>query len=240
MSEQLDAALAHASRGWKVFPLRIGDKRPAVRDWETRATTDAVRIHRAWGSQRGARCNVGIACGPSNLVVVDLDTPAHGSPRPYEWDKPGIDTGADVFAALAEQHGEPPPFETFSVETVSGGEHVYFAAPDGPAIRNSAGKVGWLIDVRGAGGYVVAAGSKVGGRRYRSNGHAEVARLPRWLTAAIQQQPRPSTDLGRFLDVCQRPVLGPRWWPGESPRSGGVQAVLMAAPFFAVRASRMR
>jgi hypothetical protein len=41
------------------------------------------------------------------------------------------------------------------------------------------------------------------------------------------------------FNKCQRPVRGPRWWPGESPRSGVVQLVLMGAPF-AVLASRMR
>jgi hypothetical protein len=45
--ELLAAALDHAACGWSVFPLRPGDKRPAVRDWETRATTDPDRIHRA-------------------------------------------------------------------------------------------------------------------------------------------------------------------------------------------------
>jgi hypothetical protein len=113
----LHAALTHAARGWRVFPLRAGDKRPAIKDWETRATSDPVRIRRAWLQQ--PRLNVGIACGPSDLVVIDLDTSDHGSVRPPAWDRPGIRDGVDVLAALAADHDEPLPWETMSTQTPS-------------------------------------------------------------------------------------------------------------------------
>ncbi|WP_433503213.1 bifunctional DNA primase/polymerase [Pseudonocardia halophobica] len=116
-SDLLHSALAHAARGWRVFPLRPGDKRPAIRDWEARATTNPERIRRAWAGSK--RFNIGIACGPSRLVVVDLDTPEHGVERPPEWDRPGIRDGADVLAALAERNGQTAPFETYAVETAS-------------------------------------------------------------------------------------------------------------------------
>jgi len=83
----LAAAMAHASRGWHVFPLRPGSKQPALhgedhcprtgpcrhghQGWEQRATTDPARIRACW--VRGA-WNVAIACGRSGLVVIDLDT----------------------------------------------------------------------------------------------------------------------------------------------------------------------
>lgn len=63
------AALLYASRGWHVFPLIPGEKRPACpghpaarcdrsdpwcrrghQGWEQRATTSDPRIHRAWSS----------------------------------------------------------------------------------------------------------------------------------------------------------------------------------------------
>ena len=69
----LSAALDYAARGWHVFPLRPGQKRPALQsDWEGRATTDPDRIRGCWEHDD---YNIGIACGPSGLVVVDLDTP---------------------------------------------------------------------------------------------------------------------------------------------------------------------
>ena len=202
--EILRAALSHAARGWRVFPLRVGDKRPAIRNWEFRATTDPARIWRAWAH---APFGIGIACGPSGLVVIDLDVPKPDTVRPPEWDHTGVHDGADVLAALAEQHDAEVPLDTYAVQTASGGgEHLYFTAPDERPIRNSAGRLGWLIDVRGAGGYVVAAGSVVRSRRYRSNGHDVIAPLPVWIAELLHDPvtttPRP--DMGALLDAVER------------------------------------
>ncbi|SDG04827.1 Bifunctional DNA primase/polymerase, N-terminal [Pseudonocardia oroxyli] len=134
-TDLLRAALAHTRRGWHVFPLRPSDKRPAIRDWETRATTDVVRIRKAWSREP---FGIGIACGPSGLVVLDLDRPKPDSVRPPEWDRPGITDGVDVLAALAGDHGAEVPLATFSVLTGSGGAHLYLTAPAGVGIKNSA------------------------------------------------------------------------------------------------------
>ncbi|MFC7646600.1 bifunctional DNA primase/polymerase [Streptosporangium lutulentum] len=147
-------ALAAAARGWHVFPVSIGDKPPlkGFTDWETNATTDPETIRRCWSR---ASYNIGIACGPSNLVVIDLDTRKDGQSPPPSWDLPGVNEGADVLAVLCERAGEPLPFETFSVRTRRGGTHLYFTAPDGPALRNTEGAwggLGWLIDTRAGAG----------------------------------------------------------------------------------------
>jgi hypothetical protein len=163
--ELLAAALAHARRGWHVFPLRPGDKRPAVRDWETRATTDPDRIERAWTA--GA-FNIGIACGPSGLVVLDLDQPKAGVIAPSAWRQPGIRDGGDVLATLCEANDQPLPVETYTMRTASGGTHLYFTTPAGVQLRNSAGRLGWLIDTRAHGGYGSAPGRACTAARIRS------------------------------------------------------------------------
>ena len=90
--------------------------------------------------------NIGIACGPSRLVVVDLDTHGH---LPEDWRLlPGIRDGRDVLAQLAEWAGKPWP-STYMVATANGGWHLYFTAPEGGGIRNSASLLGPLVDVRG-------------------------------------------------------------------------------------------
>lgn len=183
-----------------MFPLRVGDKRPAIRNWESRATTDPARIRRAWAR---TPFGIGVACGPSGLVVVDLDGPKPDTVRPPEWDRPGIRDGADVLAVLAEQHTAEVPVETYSVQTASGGEHLYFSAPAGSRIRNSAGRLGWLIDVRAAGGYVVAAGSVVRGRRYRA-AEAPVAALPGWIADLLEEPRLPRADFAPLLEVVGR------------------------------------
>src|SRR6266511_3862702 len=67
------AALRYAAQGWHVFPLWPGTKTPAVPDaWQHRATTNPDLIGRWWS---GRPFNIGLAVGPSGLLVVDLDAP---------------------------------------------------------------------------------------------------------------------------------------------------------------------
>ncbi|SDH02633.1 bifunctional DNA primase/polymerase [Pseudonocardia oroxyli] len=224
-TELMRAALSHAARGWRVFPLRPNDKRPAIRDWEARATTDVVRIRKAW--ERGP-FGIGIACGPSGLVVLDLDRPKPSAVRPPEWNRPGITDGADVLAALAEHHDVEPPMETYSVRTGSGGEHLYYAAPQDVAIRNSAGRIGWLIDVRAAGGYVVAAGSVVRGRTYQAS-EARVAPLPVWLTRLLAEENDDAhPDRAGFAPLLD--AVGRRSAYTAAALRGELDRVLAAAP----------
>lgn len=200
LSDLLEAALSHAARGWRVFPLRPNDKRPAVAGWEQRATNDPDRIARCWES---GDFNVGVATGPSGLVVVDLDQPKPGAEAPSEWRLPGVHWGLDALAVLAGGHHAELPVVTYRVLTPSGGEHLYFAAPADVELHNTAGKLGWLIDTRAAGGYVVAAGSVIGGRRYESDDTAAVEDLPAWLTALLTDQ-MPAPALSHAMDAVER------------------------------------
>jgi hypothetical protein len=221
----LAAALGAAARGWHVFPVVPGDKRPARPDhkaaecrrsdprcraghqgWEPRATTDLGRIRRAWAE---ADYNVGIACGPSGLVVIDLDTPKAGEAPSGRFAVPGVTDGADALALLAEEHGEPFPWETFVVRTRRGGLHLYFEAPAGIELRNtrgeSGGGLGWLIDTRARGGYVVGGGSVVdladGAGHYDVLYDRPAAPLPAWLAGLL------GTKSGTQLDQvgCRSP-----------------------------------
>jgi hypothetical protein len=178
------AAVVAAERGWAVFPCRPGDKRPAIDRWEERASANPAHVAEAW-ARRWPHANVGIACGPSGLVVLDLDTAAHG-PGPSDSDAPD---GRAVLRDLAEHTGRPYS-ATHSVRTPSGGLHLYFQAIPGREIRNSAGRIGERIDVRAAGGYVVGAGSAIGGRRYELVDEQPIGPLPAWL-AELADPPRP-------------------------------------------------
>jgi bifunctional DNA primase/polymerase-like protein len=174
-------ASAAAARGWHVFPVLPGDKAPAVGQWEQRARCNPAGIRKAF-EERYPGHNIGIACGPSGLVVLDLDN--HGQ-LPADWAGPGMVDGQDVLATLAERAGQAWPW-TYTVATPSGGVHLYFSAPAGSQIRNSAGKLGPMVDVRGQGGYVVGAGSQVNGVSYRPwDEDFPVAPLPAWLLALL-------------------------------------------------------
>ncbi|MFI6637388.1 bifunctional DNA primase/polymerase [Nonomuraea fuscirosea] len=187
----LTYALAAAARGWHVFPLTPGDKVPLKGwKWKEHHTTDPDTIRRFW---TGAACNIGIATGPSNLVVIDLDTPKNDEQPPPPWNRPGVNDGADVLALLCEQAGQPLPLETFQVRTRRGGTHLYFTAPQGLTLGNTSGAkgqgLGWLIDTRATGGYVVAPGSYVdlpdGTGPYDVIHTAAPAPLPSWLAERL-------------------------------------------------------
>jgi hypothetical protein len=235
------AALDAAARGWHVFPVRPGDKRPAFPDhkaadctgtdprcrnghqgWEPRATTDPDRIRRAWAQ---VAYNVGIATGPSGLIVIDLDVPKPGEAPPGRWAVPGVTDGADVLAMLCEEHGESLPFDTYMARTRRGGLHLYFEAPAGVELRNTRGEtgggLGWMIDTRAWGGFVVGAGSFVdlpdGTGRYEVTYDRPPAPLPTWLAALLDPaRPRPTpvgclpnpagtvSDLPSYADTALR------------------------------------
>lgn len=181
----LRSALALAARGWLVFPCAPGGKRPALhRNWQDLATTDPGQVLAWW---ERAPYNIGIACGPSGLVVIDLDVSPAPCPGPARGAVPAL-SGAGALAALCQRHGQPRPLPTYAVGTPSGGAHLYYAAPAGP-VRNSAGRLGPRIDVRAAGGYVIGCGSRIRGRPYLVRDQRPPAPLPSWIAALLSADP---------------------------------------------------
>lgn len=198
MTDLLTAALAAARRGWHVFPLTPRGKYPArgFTAWERNATTDPDRLTTWW---RHTPHNIGLACGPSGLVVIDLDLPKPGQHPPAAYAARGLATGEHVFRHLCAEHGQPYPIDTFTVRTRRGGTHLYFTAPPHVRLGNTKGEhgkgLGWLIDTRAHGGYVVAPGSHVAARDgtgpYTITRDQPPAPLPDWLTTALTPPPQP-------------------------------------------------
>jgi Bifunctional DNA primase/polymerase, N-terminal len=181
------AALSHARRGWVLVPLKPGTGLPA-RKWAHVTSTPPGAVATWWP---GPLYNPGILTGPSSLIVVDLDSLAgHGVTLPPEWAGSGVTHGAEVLGAAAQLVGETIP-ATYTVTTARGGTHLYFQAPDGAPIGNSRGRIGPLVDVRGVGGLVVAAGSVKAGGAYELTDDREPVRLPAWL-AELASRPRPA------------------------------------------------
>ena len=159
----LTAALAYAARGWAVLPLHAVDaagrctcgktdcsspaKHPRTPSGLKGASTDAETV-RAWWL-RWPSANAGLVTGEaSGFVVLDVDG----------------EEGMASLEALLNENGHLP--QTPEAVTGGGGRHVLFRYPFG-GVRNSAGKVGENLDVRGDGGYVVAAPSlHASGNRY--------------------------------------------------------------------------
>lgn len=162
---KVSLALSYASRGWHVFPIVKGTtNKPRVK-WGTAATTDAKTIKDWWKSWPDD--NIGLACGPSGLCVVDVDM------------KKGKN-GQATLDALELDYGQLP--HTLSAVTPSGGKHLYFVGE----ARTTVEQIGPGIDTRatgGAGGYVLAPGSQtdVGAYEWAESSQIRVAALPEWL-----------------------------------------------------------
>lgn len=148
-ASMLDAALVYIQRLWYVLPLhhpiangcscengvcdKVG-KHPLTafvphgfRD----ASVDEAQIRSWWSAKPAA--NIGIACGMSGLIVIDVD-PQNG--------------GDKTFAELVAKHGPFP--ETLIADTGGGGFHLYFKNP-GVKIKSP----GTGVDIKDE-GYVVA------------------------------------------------------------------------------------
>jgi len=56
-------------------------------------------------------------------------------------------------------------------------------------VRNSAGRLGPLIDVRADGGYVIGAGSRIGERAYTAWDERTPVPLPQWIAGLLKDKP---------------------------------------------------
>lgn len=159
----LVSLLAMAGQGWRIFPVRAGQKKPPlVPDWEHAASCDPATIER-WHAQNPG-CNWAIATGPSGLLVVDIDTK-------------GGKNGRGSLADLEFEHEVLP--HTLRITTPTRGEHIYLRGRSASSVQ----RLGPGLDVRSAGGYVLAPGCQVDGMPYSTLQLAAVAEAPAWLVA---------------------------------------------------------
>lgn len=167
-----------AAAGFSVFPCHNGGanaKKPMPGVfWRSASTSDRVKVQGWW--RRWPDAAVGLDLAKSGLVVIDAD-------------RHGADDGVEAVAHLMHENGfDPNPVPT--VATPNQGTHFYFRQPDGEALGNGRGALPPGIDVRGAGGYVIAPGSVMeDGRRYEGFGAiGDAPLLPDWLQSIIRGQ----------------------------------------------------
>jgi hypothetical protein len=175
-AETLGIVLRLAACGWRLLPCVKRDKKPLIQDWRRRASCAADVIGK-W-ARKHEGCNWAVLCGAdSGVWVLDVD----GEP------------GRASLRSLVKQHGEECT-RTLAVTTARG-QHFYFAYPAGTTIKNSAGKLGTGLDVRGEGGYALVPPSiHSSGARYEwtspVNGLAP-ASAPVWLLEMVTSAARP-------------------------------------------------
>ncbi|GLF98225.1 bifunctional DNA primase/polymerase [Streptomyces yaizuensis] len=158
-----------------------------------------------------------MATGPARLVVLDVDRHPGTPPgcdrilpgRPVDAAQAaGVRDGLDVLRLLARRCGQGDPADgasTLTVRTPSGGLHLWFRAPARTAWSSSAGgdhhgrSLGWQLDIRAHGGYIVAPGTRTAAGVYTVAGPARTPRLlPAWLAGEL-------TRTGHLLDAPAGP-----------------------------------
>lgn len=132
---------------------------------------------------RVSNANLGIATEPAGLVVVDCDTAGgrHGQITDAAYQIEGVSDGLDVFALALIKYRQQWP-ETLTVDSPSGGLHLWWTLPDGTTIRSRNGFFGPLVDVKSSRAYIVApTSSKPAGEYRRWRGTDEPSPAPAWL-----------------------------------------------------------
>jgi hypothetical protein len=161
----LEQALALARHGFWVFPIKPLEKTPPLVKFTKEATRDEATI-RAWWA-RWPTANVGIFTGRygdnESLLAVDIDCK-------------GAKRGNDEILRL-ELEGKDFP-ETYTQTTPTGGRHLVYRVP--AAVKQGANVLGSGLDIRSRGGFIVGAGSCIGGAKYVGTG-GDVIRAPEWL-----------------------------------------------------------
>ena len=192
----LDWALAYASEGLHVLPLHTPSrsgcscrkvkctsvgKHPRIMDWVKNATTDPITIRRWWSQWPDA--NIGIATGPgSGICVIDVD----GINGRTAFEKlPSLPLTLRVNTGRPDRDG------------MRGSFHLYFRLPTGTKLRNSQGRLGIGIDVKNAGGYVVAPPSlHWSGLLYEHvDRNVPIALIPDWFMSKLEEAAASSTTL---------------------------------------------
>lgn len=128
----LDAALAYAAQGYRVFPCRPGRKLPHTTHGRNDATTDEDQIRAWWEATPTA--NIGLVT--DGLLVVDVDGGDNNWP-----------TNPELAADLCNAPTSATP---------SGGRHHVYRQPAGREYRSTAGRLAEKVDTRANGGYIVA------------------------------------------------------------------------------------
>lgn len=176
----LQHAIRYAQMGWPVFPCSPATKKPLTLHGFKDATTNQETIQAWWRSHPDAM--IGVPTGQrSGFFVLDIDCDP--------------ESGKDGFASIRAMGILP---KTAHARTPRGGLHVLYRWDPERPIGSSAGRIGLGLDIRGEGGYIIAAGSvRADGRVYEwlaSPDAAGIADAPVWLLDAIGSDQRPTPD----------------------------------------------
>jgi putative DNA primase/helicase len=143
-------------------------KHPRTKNGVHDASTDEAKIRLWWGTWVDA--NIGVVTGiGAGFFVLDVD-PREG--------------GDKALASLEAKHGRLPLTRT--ADSGGGGVHYFFKYPNFH-VKNSTGRLGTGLDIKGEGGAIVVAPSlHNSGKRYSWKNCAPIVEAPEWFLELLR------------------------------------------------------
>ena len=185
-------------RGFYIFPTRPGKKAFYKIKWSKEASNDPNQVAKWAKEEEYQGCNWGVACGPSRLVVLDIDG----------------DEGERSLEDLEAIWGDLP--ETLVCRTASGGRHLYFKGE--AKTTTSVGGKGSKIDSRSVGGMAFAPGSVIGDGQYHWELQVPIADCPEWLIEVIgEARSREAKDPKVLIEDAPADILKAQHWIETQP-----------------------
>lgn len=179
-----DAAVDLALAGFSVMPLPPNSKSAPPEGWRKSPKMAPEEADSFWSDT--PKFNLAIMTG-ENFIVLDFDK-KHG--------------GCESYKKLRALDDLP---DTYTVQTQGGGFHVFLATTIkygvGVRILDHACLPG--VDLRGAGGYVVAAGSEIDGRYYVNLNNLPIAPAPTWLHKALADHDARDKSDSRHIPILE-------------------------------------
>ena len=180
MATLADSAYELATLGFSVFPIKPKGKSPLTQHGYKDASQDAAVIADWW--TRWPNANIGIDCGGSHILVLDIDGPE----------------GARSMKELVGDNADPV---TRTAKTGKGW-HLYFRE-NGKSYKNAV-KFRDGLDIRTAGGSVVAPPSvHESGTVYEWMDLSPMADIPDWLAFELEPYEKPT---GQTTDIISRQI----------------------------------
>lgn len=189
------AAQASLSRGFQILTLEPHGKLPWAKyspnAWKS-ATMDPLVALRPW--EEGYEANYAVACGKSNLTVVDCDS--------------GFSCKED-FLAWKKQHNVPATFTVHTGRAEGYGVHMYFSG----AVPTMAFEMGPVVgELRGIGAYVVGPDCiHPSGNMYEIIDDSSVAALPDGLAEYAKLHQKTKGDFKPVSQGGDTIKAGNRW-----------------------------
>jgi hypothetical protein len=155
----LRAALEYASHGFQIVPVRAGDKKPWLPEWEKNASADHTTIERWWDQEPTS--NVGVRLGKDSRVV-DIECDDEEAERKFTQLFSDVEVVTATYVGKRGKHrlfrwtpelpfSHKPWFKIGKLEFRTGNGNKGAQSVFPPSLHPDGGRYKWLVTIEDAG-----------------------------------------------------------------------------------------